>query len=75
MSKNKCATITQKVKSYAEQALLQSIFNRIAFKATVTPIFTILAWFFYLIAVKEDIDLSSQLIQSLVEKTVNLKGR
>jgi hypothetical protein len=68
MSKSECATITQKVKSYAKQALLQSIFDRIAFKTTVPPIFTILSRFFYLIAVKEVIDLSSQLIQSLEEK-------
>ena len=75
VSKSKCETINQKIKSYAELALLQAIFDRIAFKATVNPLFTILSRFFNLMAVKEIIDFSSQLIRHLAANRPILKGR
>ncbi|MEC8678497.1 MAG: hypothetical protein VXX85_06560 [Candidatus Margulisiibacteriota bacterium] len=63
VAKNNCETVFQKLKSYGELALLQTIFDRIAFKASVNPVFTVISRFFYLMAVKEVIDFSSQLIR------------
>ena len=75
VSKNECKTIIQKMKSYAELALLQTIFDRIAFKTAVNPIYTILSRFFYLMAVKEVIDFSSHFVHNLEENITVLKRR